>query len=217
LNDPSSKAYEEGRLRGRKFYWHQSLNAQNLAARASIENEIYSSSRKRPPGHPHTKQNITAHVLTTEAQFRFTVAFDNLTEWELGLLLWSLQLEPDHAHKLGYGRPLGLGSVCIRIGGVVIYDNAFRSLDGGEWVLGADEQTKYARRFLETAPDLRNLRRMLSWRAKPEAPDYFVSYCPQGTCADKIPSVLTPLKRQGNLDMISLPPLRSGRQPVIPR
>lgn len=44
-------------------------------------------------------------------EFVFTVDFDNLSQLELGALLWSLSLEDDWAHRLGYAKPLGFGEV----------------------------------------------------------------------------------------------------------
>ena len=40
---------------------------------------------------------------------------DDLREWELGLLLYSLELEDNLAHKLGMGKALGFGSVQIDV------------------------------------------------------------------------------------------------------
>lgn len=45
----------------------------------------------------------------------FTVEFENLAEVELGALLWSLTLGNKGYHRLGYGKPLGMGSVKIEV------------------------------------------------------------------------------------------------------
>jgi len=45
--------------------------------------------------------------------FRGRIRFDNLTELELGALLSALSLPRGCAHRIGLGRPLGLGSVRI--------------------------------------------------------------------------------------------------------
>lgn len=84
-------------LRGRKFYWHR----QNPAA----------------PNPPNDNLNVQSiyHPLPAGSAFTFTVAFERLALVELGGLLESLALPDGHAHKLGLGKPLGLGSVRIDV------------------------------------------------------------------------------------------------------
>jgi hypothetical protein len=54
-------------------------------------------------------------LLAEGNEFEFTVRFENLDDYELGMLLWSLALENGMAHKMGLGKPLGLGSVKIEV------------------------------------------------------------------------------------------------------
>ena len=49
------------------------------------------------------------------SDFTFTISFENLTEKEYGLLLLTLELEPELGHKIGMGKPLGLGSCIIKV------------------------------------------------------------------------------------------------------
>lgn len=49
------------------------------------------------------------------AEFTFDVQVQNLSEIELGALLWLLKLPPDHFFRLGGGKPLGFGSVRLSI------------------------------------------------------------------------------------------------------
>jgi CRISPR-associated protein (TIGR03986 family) len=86
-----------GKLRGRKFYLHQQQINDEYAYAKVID-----------------RMNSTVELLT-EGTFKFTVDFHNLTDYELGLLLYALELESDLRHKLGMGKPLGLGSVKITI------------------------------------------------------------------------------------------------------
>jgi hypothetical protein len=49
----------------------------------------------------------------------FTVWFHNLAEVELGALLWALELEGEGwEHRLGLGKPLGMGAVRITVAGI---------------------------------------------------------------------------------------------------
>lgn len=47
--------------------------------------------------------------------FSGRIRFDGLTDVELGALLCALDLPADCAHKLGRGRPIGLGSVRVTV------------------------------------------------------------------------------------------------------
>jgi len=55
------------------------------------------------------------YPLKPGASFSFTVHFDNLTQSELNTLLYAIVLEENMRHKIGYAKPLGLGSVKIEI------------------------------------------------------------------------------------------------------
>jgi CRISPR-associated protein (TIGR03986 family) len=97
-------------LRGRKMYRHHGdLFTWNEAA--------------KHPQFPNSDQNRTidgAHDINT--QYEFTLNFENLQSVELGALLWSLQPWSDACHRLGYGKPLGLGSVQIKVTSLKLYD-----------------------------------------------------------------------------------------------
>jgi len=87
------------RLRGRKHYLtHQ-----------EVDTDIAFSS-------PKSGQNRTAIDAVAEgATFSFTIRFWNLAAAELGALLWSIRLEDNMVHRLGYAKPLGFGAVRIDI------------------------------------------------------------------------------------------------------
>jgi CRISPR/Cas system CSM-associated protein Csm3 (group 7 of RAMP superfamily) len=109
-----------GMIRGRKFYLHH--EPQNLHTKVK------------------TKRNCTIQEsILPGAVFSGRVRFTNLTAAELGLLLWGLELDdlppvdaqgnrPPalKAHKLGLGKPLGLGSVKIRVVELALLDLAPR-------------------------------------------------------------------------------------------
>ena len=48
----------------------------------------------------------------------------NLSDVELGALLWLLSLSPEHYHRLGGGKPLGFGSVRLEIAGLDLRNGA---------------------------------------------------------------------------------------------
>jgi CRISPR-associated protein (TIGR03986 family) len=137
------KGYNEDdmSLRGRKFYWHQEDKGQYR--RRSDE---------------ETSQNSTLKmILAKDNEFVFTVRFENLEEYELGLLLWSLALEEKMAHKIGMGKPLGLGSVEITIDclQIITRETRYQKLfqDDGKFQEGITTESnwpdKYAAKFAE--------------------------------------------------------------------
>jgi len=89
-------------IAGRKLYWHRKTVARRVDGE-SVE------------------QAADVRALPAETRFRFTVRFDNLDAADLGLLLCAI--DPRRlgdgfgaaAHKIGMGRPVGLGSVRLTV------------------------------------------------------------------------------------------------------
>lgn len=93
---------EETIIRGQKLYWHkqESLTAKEFSEKEEVD---WKSDTQ------HTQIKPVAKGVT----FHFRVHFENLTDVELGALLWVLDLPDGYYHKIGMGKPLGLGSVDI--------------------------------------------------------------------------------------------------------
>ncbi|WP_052337850.1 TIGR03986 family CRISPR-associated RAMP protein [Chloroflexus sp. Y-396-1] len=89
-------------IRGHKLYWHRGTSP-----------EIEATPKERE----HEKQLTRMIPVKPGVCFNFTVHFENLRPEELGALLWALTLpgEPgkEYRHKLGMGKPLGMGAVKI--------------------------------------------------------------------------------------------------------
>lgn len=97
-----------------------------------------------------TGRNLTAELIEKGAKFSFDIFFDSLTEKELSRLVWTLAIgenKPDghQMHKLGHGKPLGLGSVKITVDSV-----EKRSFDS-EKMTFADEKLN-VETFFENVP-----------------------------------------------------------------
>ncbi|NLK93500.1 MAG: TIGR03986 family CRISPR-associated RAMP protein [Bacteroidales bacterium] len=113
---PQNKAFDATariEARGRKFYWHDLTRGK------------YRTEAK-------TKRNCTIRPLRgcltdkevddSFNQFQFRVYFDRISADELTAMLLSLSLgteTPRLAHKLGHGKPIGLGSTKIVVSDVV--------------------------------------------------------------------------------------------------
>jgi hypothetical protein len=99
---------------GRKFYVHHRL--------ADLKEH---GGRWPWQTHPQTPrgdldQRCEVRPLAAGAEFWFPVDFDNLTEIEVGLLCYALSPDPDFRHKLGFAKPLGLGTVKLEIAGLFL-------------------------------------------------------------------------------------------------
>jgi CRISPR-associated protein (TIGR03986 family) len=127
-----------GDLAGRKFYRHQPDAKTRTGLYAGDTRDASASERG----------TVVRYLSKPGSRFRFTLRFDSLRLWELGALL--AVLEPQHlekrlalstslngyAHKLGYGKPLGLGSVRLTIDGARWHEN-----DSWQWTEARDLQT----------------------------------------------------------------------------
>lgn len=92
----------ETTLRGHKLYWHRGSATRDTFAERPMNEEA----RRDDTQHTQIKP-VRAGV-----RFRFRIRFENLLAEELGLLWRSVELPGNnYAHKLGMGKPLGLGSV----------------------------------------------------------------------------------------------------------
>lgn len=88
-------------LRGFKFYWHRKDTAQEST---------------EPWGQVPVNARKTRTVIRPvrpAVRFRGRIAFDNLTDGELGALLTALELKPSMRQKLGMARSLGYGTIKV--------------------------------------------------------------------------------------------------------
>ena len=144
----------EGRLIGRKLYRHGAP----VCTRAKQD-----------------RQNKTVRPVMPGARFHFTVEYENLSDEELSLLIYTLVLEDGLAHKIGMGKPLGLGSAKVEIVRWVKIDRQarYKTLGGGITVLTDDdadgalqgEIDKYASRYRnDQSPHMKEFREILRFR-----------------------------------------------------
>lgn len=136
-------------LRGRKVYRHQGHSG---------DREYWSAKEReyraplKPDGKPDASdQNRTIEgTLLPGTKFEFTVQFSNLAPVELGALLWTLEMNGAQYHRLGFGKPLGFGSVKLSIVDLLITDFAQRyaSLAGtGENTANSDMRSQWLNQF----------------------------------------------------------------------
>ena len=80
-------------------------------------------------------QHTVITPISARNEFKARIRFENLTDEQLGALLFVLALPENCAHKLGMGKPLGLGSVKIQVENLFISNRVTRysSLES-EWL-----------------------------------------------------------------------------------
>lgn len=125
-------------IAGRKFYWHNQ--------KAASDSGIYSARDKNA-------MNSTLELVMPGAQFCFDIYYDGITEEQLEQLMWCIHFgenreDGDLCHKIGHGKPLGLGSVKI-----IIEEKAERVFEDG--VYRWERETPASG---EPAPGLKNVK-----------------------------------------------------------
>ena len=100
-------------------------------------------------------------------KFEFEVYFENLTDEELGVLIYGLELEDDLLHKIGKGKAFGFGSCKIEITNIELenknryesfYENIFEpDVDKSKYIKIAKD--KY---IIETKKYIKELKAILS-------------------------------------------------------
>ncbi len=132
-------------------------------------------------------QNAPAHVIGPGNTFEGRIRYDNMTDEELGALLFALVLPENMRHKLGMGKPLGMGTVKIKVEQLIEIKREERykklfDVDGkpslGKCICDEDRVSKFKKAFEEylknhgistplwgpTADQrMRQLKAMLTW------------------------------------------------------
>ena len=102
-NAPKTYNSDEIRLRGIKQYW---IRDSVIRSNIGKNTRVVTSFRPLPKG----------------SVFEGTIRFSNLTEEELGLLLWSIQMDGAQLMNVGYAKPYGYGTVNVSLGKVRTID-----------------------------------------------------------------------------------------------
>lgn len=74
----------------------------------------------------HDNQRMKCRLLKKDQSFYFHIDFENLYTFELGLLLTALSPSAGFIHRLGLGKPLGLGMMKLDVLGVFLTQRAHR-------------------------------------------------------------------------------------------
>lgn len=167
--------YNDERIVGRKFYFH---NDRLITKDALIP---------RSDGNGYRNQYIQPLAVGTD--FFARLDFTNLTADEFAALLFAILLQKEMRHKIGYGKPLGLGSVQLDVRylqlldyrnrykqfhaerGITSYEgqNLYNLLDAQ--MVSIDPEINATWNTFKALPSLNELRRIWRW-----PPDHSVEY-----------------------------------------
>ena len=162
-------------IRGHKLYWHRDTPDNPTDKYSWNEGEAKNDTQ-------HTIKPIKRNI-----KFKSRIRFENLTKEELGALLFVLDLPQNHYHKIGMGKPLGLGSIEIKPKVFIVdREKRYKSLFKDDaWNLAEEDKTGEINEFknafetyilrnisnndksnatsLWETPRLKQLKIMLSW------------------------------------------------------
>ncbi|OPY65763.1 MAG: RAMP superfamily protein [Syntrophorhabdaceae bacterium PtaU1.Bin034] len=148
---------DKSEVPGRKFYLHHHGG-----------NRIVESNLRNRPEVNQTKNNSSVEPISAGNTFTFDVCFENLEAWELGLLLYCLELSPKLAHKLGRAKAFGFGSVKIHVERIEerTTDGAYQDVTAVKkngWITTGHDKLRewFHRDDWEDVDHIRNLRTVL--------------------------------------------------------
>jgi len=155
---------QKPKVRGRKFYFHR---PQGPLGRSQQDS-----------------QNKTVEAVKPGVVFTFEVEYENVEERDLGLLLFALTLWDDTCHKVGMGKPIGLGSAKIAVTELTALDHEARYKKlGAGWQEPLRDQAladfvdERVRPYRDsTAAHLQDLRRILRWDESKPADVHYPDY-----------------------------------------
>lgn len=134
LKHYASKPVEDTVIRGHKLYWHKPD-----VKKEDIEENDKTKITKA------SSQYTKIKPIKPGVKFTFDIHFENLSDIELGAILWILQIaaKPEYCLSLGMGKPLGMGAVKIEHQLFLNnrqqrYSNLFNS---NQWLTGEENQT----------------------------------------------------------------------------
>lgn len=164
---------QEIHIAGRKFYFHHSPDQVPIT-----ENRLILMGGK--------PANRYIQPLDRDTKFHFAIDFTNLESDEFAVLLLAVALEKDMRHKIGYGKPLGLGSIYLFPTSLMLVDYAMRytqqDVEHGKttfreadlWKLIDENIANFSKSHLSQLT-MNDLRRIWQWPPEPDIDYYYPS------------------------------------------
>ena len=182
--DKQRAGYSKGKgLRGRKQYWHhKGLEADQAPDywKPSVEDRTQQQSNGRHQEYRRPDKNRAPQAdsqnrsirgwIKPNTVFKSSLYVQNLQTEEIGALLWLISLPGGHYFRLGYGKPLGFGSVrmevdeercvngCLPLGTGEEWKNHYAAFDASSpETLGEGQQSDCIQKFKDSMVAAYNL------------------------------------------------------------
>jgi CRISPR-associated protein (TIGR03986 family) len=124
-------------IRGHKLYWHKPN-----VTREDIEETDTDKIKKA------NSQYTQIKPIKPGVVFKFNIHFENLSNIELGAILWILKIaaDPKYCLSLGMGKPLGMGAVKIEHQVLLNtrQERYSQLFNGNQWLTGEENQSNTA-------------------------------------------------------------------------
>ncbi len=125
---------EQHEANGRKYYLHalRKQNDPDLVQQLNSNGTTTDGTIKLPwetqpnPENDRLQLKVKIKPIKSGQAFYLHLDFNNLTEWELGLLCYTLRPTESFRHRIGMGKPIGLGSVKIDVVALLTIDRKQR-------------------------------------------------------------------------------------------
>ncbi len=111
---------------GRKFYLHHNVEEEMRRGKDLYPWQTHPNLTKKGDKDSRLQQKAEIRPVNQGVTFWFHVDFENLNEYELGMLLFALEPDKKFHHKIGMGKPLGLGTVKVEPVGLLLMDRQKR-------------------------------------------------------------------------------------------
>jgi hypothetical protein len=159
-------------IAGRKYYFHHSPELELPTGKGLV----YMGGRPA---------NRYIQPLDYDTKFHFRIDFTNLEANEFAALLMAIVLEKDMHHKIGYGKPLGLGSIYLFPTHMTLvdYTSRYTNSDANRgisvleetalWELINEQLNNFYEQLVPIA--LEDLRRIWRWPPDPDVDYYYPS------------------------------------------
>lgn len=118
-------------VKGRKYYLHALRTNDGKEQKLCPKGEPANGQNANPPWKTHDEQEnkklkVKIKPIQKDKTFYFHLDFNNLTRWELGMLCYALRPADSFRHRIGMGKPIGLGSVKVDIAALQTIDRKRR-------------------------------------------------------------------------------------------
>jgi len=164
-------------IAGRKYYFHHSP--------ASL---LHLETKDAQNAHQRIGRRAKRYIqpFGCETAFRFRIDFTSLERDEFAALLFAVALEENMRHKLGYGKPLGLGTVALLPVSMTLIDYSVRysrsGTNKGKTVIDGNDLWQFIYKQSDLFSDttlaniaMEDLRRIWQWPPATDVAYYYPS------------------------------------------